>query len=219
MVADDPESFADLDGHNQAPGIVPDPSGLGGCRDMILCENAEQQGQSDQKKDPPQQSKSTVQKAEDALDWFNEYLGFGKRTTCGQGGDCVNALGMAATAVIAAVVSGGASEEAFVEKQLATATARIENIATKDLIGDTLAGAKREIEGGMRVAKAGGGEFDHVGKVQRAIRGLNRQITHLERVLQRSGLSESQVKRIRGLIESGRGLIKIAQQAITREAQ
>jgi hypothetical protein len=65
------------------------------------------------------------------LDWFNGTLGFAK-SNCAGGGDCLNALGMAGTAVLTAVVSDGASEEGFVEKQIATASTKIENIETQN---------------------------------------------------------------------------------------
>ncbi len=159
------------------------------------------------------QNTSTLQKAENAVDIFNSTLGFG-RSDCGGGGSCLNALGMAGTAVIAAVASGGESEGAFVEKQIATAGPKIENIAAK-LTGETLEAASREINGGMKVAKAGGGFFDHVGSVQEGINGLNKQAAHLERVLQRSGLSESHVQTINGLIERARGVAAVALRAIT----
>jgi hypothetical protein len=113
----------------------------------------------------------------------------------------MNALGMAGTAVVAAVASGGGSEEGFVEKQIATAGQKIENILTLNLTEETLEGAQREANGGMKVAKVGGGFFDHVGKVEQALSGLNRQVTHLQWVLERSGLSDSQVNAINGLLE------------------
>lgn len=92
-----------------------------------------------------------------------------------------------------------------------------ENIATKVLTSDTLAAANREINGGMKVAKAGGGVFEHVPKVEDAIAGLSKQAKHLERVLQRSGLSESQVNQINGLLKGARVLLEVARQAITKD--
>jgi len=66
----------------------------------------------------------------------------------------------------------------------------------------------------MQILKETGQAFDHVGKVEQAIAGLNKQASHLERVLQRSGLRESDVQTINGLIERARGLAGAALQAI-----
>jgi hypothetical protein len=156
----------------------------------------------------------TLQKAEGAVDWFNGTLGFAK-SNCAGGGSCVDALGMAGTAILTAVVSDGASEEGFVEKQIATASTKIENIETKVLTSETLQAAEREVNGGMKVLKETGQAFDHAGKVEQAISGLNKQASHLERVLQRSGLSESHVQTINGLIERARGLAAVGLRAIT----
>ena len=117
--------------------------------------------------------------AEQALDAFNATLGFGK-SNCSSGGDCTSALGIAVSAMIAAVYSGGENEEPFIERQIATAGAIIENLAA-DLAGDTLAAAKRQINGGMKIPKAGGGEFNHVGDVEQTIAGRSKQVKHLER--------------------------------------
>jgi hypothetical protein len=157
---------------------------------------------------------TTLQKAEGAVDWFNGTLGFGK-SNCAGGGSCVDALGMAGTAILTAVVSDGASEEGFAEKQIATASTKIGNIETKILTSETLQAAEREVNGGMKVLKESGKAFDHVGKVEQAISGLNKQASHLEGVLQRSGLSESHVQAINGLIERARGLADVALRAIT----
>ena len=112
-------------------------------------------------------------------------------------------------------MSDAASEEGFVEKQIATASTKIENIETKLLTSDTLKAAEREVNGGMKVLKETGQAFDHAEKVQQGINGLNRQVTHLEKVLQRSGLSESHVQMINGLIERARGLVVTGVRAIT----
>jgi len=122
---------------------------------------------------------------------------------------------MAVTAVIAAVASDGTSEEGFVEKQIATASTKIGNIETKILTSETLQAAEREVNGGIKVLKETGQAFDHVGKVEQAIAGLDKQASHLERVLQRSGLSESHVQTINGLIDRARALAGAAVQAIT----
>lgn len=122
---------------------------------------------------------------------------------------------MAGTAILAAAVSDGASEEGFAEKQIATASTKIENIETKVLTSETLKAAEREVSGGMKILKDSGKAFDHVGKVEQGIAGLNRQASHLERVPQRSGLSESHVQTINGLIERARGLVEVGVRAIT----
>jgi RHS repeat-associated protein len=150
---------------------------------------------------------------ERVIDRFNGTVGFGQ-SNCAGGGNCFDAFGMAVGAVVAAVASGGESEDAVAEKQIGTAGAKIENIAGK-LTSETLEAASREVNGGMKVAKAGGGYFDHAGSVQEGMNGLNKQVTHLERVLQRSGLSESQAGRINSLIQRARGLAGAALEAIT----
>ena len=122
---------------------------------------------------------------------------------------------MAGTAILVAVVSDGASEEGFVEKQIATASRKIENIETKLLTSETLKAAEREVNGGIKVLKETGQAFEHAEKVQQGINGLNRQVTHLEKFLQRSGLSESHVQTINGLIERARGLVVTGLKAIT----
>ena len=213
MVSDDPESFADLDGHCN-PNV---PNGCGGGQfddrqklPMCECQNT---AQAPKQNAAQPQGASILKKAEQALDTFNGTLGFAK-SNCAGGSDCINALGMAATAIIAAVASGGESEEAFVEKQISTAGPKIERLAAK-LTEDTLESANREVNGGMKVAKAGGGFFDHAEKVKQVMNGLNKQAAHLERVLQRRGLSESQVSRINGLIEGARNWAGTALEAIT----
>jgi RHS repeat-associated protein len=165
--------------------------------------------------DPGKQAQNTtLQTAEKALDTFNGTVGL-HSSNCAGGGDCLNALGMAATAVVVALASDGGSEAGFVEKQIATAGTKIENIETKLLTSETLQAAEREVNGGMKVLKETGQAFDHAGKVEQAIAGLNKQASHLERVLQRSGLSESHVQTINGLIERARGLAAVGLRAIT----
>jgi RHS repeat-associated protein len=202
-VENGPVNRIDPDGHDdEAPaGGGGDPSG------------GSSAGQAQTKQPPPAQN-TTLEKAEGAVDWFNGTLGFGK-SNCAGGGSCVDALGMAGTAILTAVVSDGASEEGFAEKQIATASTKIGNIETKILTSETLQAAEREVNGGMKVLKESGKAFDHVGKVEQAISGLNKQASHLERVLQRSGLSESHVQTINGLIERARGLADVALRAIT----
>jgi len=61
-------------------------------------------------------------KAAQGLDWFNNWLGFGK-TNCGNGGDCGDAAGQAFAAIIAGIDSDGLSEDANaakIEAEIAT---------------------------------------------------------------------------------------------------
>jgi RHS repeat-associated protein len=51
------------------------------------------------------------QDAAKLLDSFNAWLGLGGRSNCAGGGDCINALGMAGTSIIAGVFSDGLSLE------------------------------------------------------------------------------------------------------------
>jgi RHS repeat-associated protein len=223
MVADDPESFADLDGHQSLAGA--DPLRPGGASNED-CQAALETPKCTEDRQKIDQINATMQqqenalailrKGEKALDSFNDLLGFGK-TNCATGGDCINALGMAGTAVLAAVVSDGASDEAFVEKQLATAEKKINNIAQKLLTPETLEGAEREVNGGMKVAKVGGGFFDHEEKVKQGMAGLSRQAKHLEGLLERSGLSETHSKQIGALLDTTKSLLGTALNAITRK--
>jgi hypothetical protein len=163
-------------------------------------------------------AQNTLQEVKQGVDTFNATLGFGKSNCAG--GDCINAVGMAGTAVLAAVVSGGESEASkaeFVEQQISRSSTKIENIAKNNLTTKTVGAAKREVNGGMSVAKAGGGTFSHEEKVLQAINGLNRQATHLEGLLQRSGLSEQHVNQINDVIERAKGLLSIAREAITKD--
>jgi hypothetical protein len=68
----------------------------------------------------------------------------------------------------------------------------------------------------MKVAKAGGGEFSHAEKVRQLMNGLDRQAGHLERMLRRSDLSESQIGRINSAIERARSMFRIGAAAITK---
>jgi hypothetical protein len=214
-VENNPITSTDPGGHFRLEAGARCQGGRGSCEDK----SQQQALTEEQVKELMEQAKAAqeavVQKAKQALDTFNEVLGFGK-SDCAKGGDCTNALGMAITAVVVAVASDGASEEAFVEKQIATASKKVENLAAR-LTSETLEQATREISGGMKILKRGGGEFNHVGKVEQAIKGLDRQARHLERVLKRSGLSEARVKKINGVIERARGLISIAERAITKD--
>jgi RHS repeat-associated protein len=149
-----------------------------------------------------------------AVDGFNGTLGFGK-TNCSGGGSCSDAVSQATGAVVAGVLSDGESESEIVAKQLDVAETKIENIINNDLSPETLEAAGREAKGGMKVAGEDGKLFDHVGKVGRGIRGLSRQIGHLERVLGRSDIGESQATRINSVLDRARGMLREASQAIT----
>jgi hypothetical protein len=54
---------------------------------------------------------NALQNAEKGVDWYNKWLGFAP-TDCSNGGDCINALGMAGTSVYVGILSAGESEEA-----------------------------------------------------------------------------------------------------------
>lgn len=111
-------------------------------------------------------------------------------------------------------IGGEAREGTWLAGQIGNVESRVGNILTKNLTEETLSAASREASGGMGVAKAGGGSFDHVGKVEQAMNGLNRQITHAEGLLQRSGLSEGQTAALTGQIERARAGIARAAEAI-----
>ena len=93
-------------------------------------------------------------------------------------------------AALVAGPGGEAKEGAWRAGQIGNIESKVTNIATKLLTPDTLSAASREVNGGMAVAKQSGGLFDHVGKVEQGISGLNRQLAHAEKLLGRSGLSE-----------------------------
>jgi RHS repeat-associated protein len=109
------------------------------------------------------------------------------------------------------------SRAEWADVQIERAATKIENIGTRNLTNETLQAASREVNGGMAVAKTGGGQFSHVTKVEQAIGGLNKQINHLEKVLKKTGLSEAQVGKINAQLDKARGLLKVAQKAITRD--
>ena len=157
--------------------------------------------------------KTAEEKAEKALDIFNGTLGFGS-TNCAGGGNCDDAAAQALGAVVVGVLSDGESEGGFIEKTIGTTETKIENIIKNDLSGETLSAAEREANGGMKVAGPDGKLYSHEDKVGRGIRGLSRQIEHLERMLKRSDLSESQTGRMNGLLEKARGMMRVAAQAI-----
>jgi RHS repeat-associated protein len=192
-VRNDPVTLADADGHNWIKDLFglgsPDPDqyvGLPTCTAPVVAK-----------------VKEKVKEGERALDAFNETLGFGK-SNCAKGGDCVNALGMAATAVIAAVASGGESEEAT----LARSETKIANIA-KDLADpELIQAAEREAKGGMKVIREDGKLFSHAeNKVGQRIGGLDKQVRHLERFIQEHpGLSDSQKERAVSAIRFARDL-------------
>ncbi len=80
-------------------------------------------------------------------------------------------------------IGGEAREGTWLLGQIGSIESRVGNILTKTLTADTLSAATREVNGGMSVAKEGGGLFSHVTKVEQGINGLNRQLTHAEGLL------------------------------------
>jgi hypothetical protein len=155
-----------------------------------------------------------LQKAANGLDWANEYLGFAK-SDCSGGGldDCIDALGMAGTAVIAAVESGGASEE----EALARSETKIGNLAKGLAKEGTLEAAEREVNGGMKVIREDGKLFEHAENyVRQHIGGLDRQANHLERFIkEHPGLSDSQKQRAISAIRFARDTAAAARTIIT----
>jgi RHS repeat-associated protein len=152
-----------------------------------------------------------VQKAAGAVDTFNSTLGFG-RSNCGGGGSCTNALGMAGAAILVAVFSDGASEEAT----LARSEARIANLAKNLAKKGTLEAAEREINGGMKIFQEDGRFFDHANFVNEQIRGLENKVTSLERFIQEHpGLSDSQKERALSAIRFARDTAAAARVFIT----
>jgi hypothetical protein len=67
----------------------------------------------------------------------------------------------------------------------------------------------------MRVAKAGGGFFDHAGKVERGISGLNRQLEHAQKLLAHSGQSEQASAALKTQVNNINDLLAKARAAIT----
>jgi RHS repeat-associated protein len=100
-----------------------------------------------------------------------------------------NAMTTVAVASLFVPVGGEAKEGVWLAEQIGNIESKVTNIATKLLTPETLSAASREVNGGMAVAKAGGGVFDHAGKVQQGISGLNKQLAHAERLLKRPGLT------------------------------
>lgn len=93
---------------------------------------------------------NTLQNAEKGVDWYNKWLGFAP-TDCSNGGDCINALGMAGTSVYVGILSAGESEEANgakAVKQLQEAPAVV-NFLRNQLLAQTkdpeLRGAVNEL--------------------------------------------------------------------------
>jgi RHS repeat-associated protein len=226
MVSDNPETFADLDGHCQ-PGDTATSSACASSPGQSGGSLGQQSSDKVTEKpagvvDAQSLTQKVLQAAKTALDWFNNNLGFGfgnEKSNCAGGGSCADALTMATGAVVAGVASGGESEmeEApAIGKQIAEAAKKFDNLA-EQLDKNTLEAAKREVNGGMKVAKPGGGYYDHAAKVGNAARGVTRQLKHLERLVGRSGLSESHVQTINGLIERGRSMLQTAIAAITKD--
>lgn len=110
---------------------------------------------------------------------------------------------------------GEAKEAAFVADQIASIGSKVTNITTKLLTPETLEAASREVNGGMKVAKAGGGLFDHAGKVEQGISGLNRQLGHAEKVLARPNLSEEATAALKAQVNTIQNALAKAREAIT----
>jgi len=110
-VRNDPVALIDLDGH--APDMKCDSD----CRKEQKERKKRRQAQEEFYRglrnaywDLQRTVGNAVQYARESLDSFNENIGFGERTNCGQNeDDCTNAVGMAGTAVLVAFVSDGAS--------------------------------------------------------------------------------------------------------------
>jgi hypothetical protein len=154
-----------------------------------------------------------LQNAEKGLDLFNEWLGFGK-SDCAGGGSCVDALGMAGTAVVAAVASDGGSEEAT----LARSETKIANIAKGLAKEGSLEQAEREANGGMKIFKEDGtAVFKHAENyVEQHIGGLEKKANSLERFIrEHPGLSESQKERAISAIRFARDTAAAARTIIT----
>ena len=148
MVADDPESSADLDGHAQYGDCGP---GLTECNDKGGPLTAGHCGHTTDgigvchvASDPLD---DLVKKLQKGVDSFNEYLGFGK-SDCAT--DCVNALGMAGTAVLAGVASEGASEEETIAAKGEVFVYRIEKAGKTIYVGVTNDLIRRAREHGVK---------------------------------------------------------------------
>jgi DNA-binding phage protein len=84
------------------------------------------------------------------------------------------------------------------------------------VIPEDLEAARREVNGGIKVAKAAEqGLYDHVEELRQYRNGLERQAKHLERILKKDGLKESQVNRMNTIIERARGMSDTILNAIT----
>ena len=126
-----------------------------------------------------------------------------------QGGDAVFALSLAS----------GEGEESWAAKQVTSLESRVGNILSKNLTEETLGAASREASGGMGIAKETGGNFSHVGKVEQAINGLNRQLTHAEKLLERSDLTDAQIDAISKQIDRAKEGLAKATEAIKPKPQ
>jgi RHS repeat-associated protein len=126
-----------------------------------------------------------------------------------------NAMTSMAVVTFVAPGAGEAKETLWMAEQIGNIEGKVTNIATKILTPETLSAASREANGGMAVAKAGGGLFNHVGKVEQGIAGLNRQLTHAEKLLKRSGLSEEAATALRAQIKNIQDNLANARAAIT----
>jgi RHS repeat-associated protein len=126
-----------------------------------------------------------------------------------------NAMTSMAIVTFVAPGAGEAKEGLWMAGQIGNIESKVTNIATKLLTPETLSAASREANGGMAVAKGGGGLFSHVEKVQQGISGLNRQLTHAEKLLNRPGLSEKAATALQGQVKNIQDNLAIARAAIT----
>jgi RHS repeat-associated protein len=157
---------------------------------------------------------STAQRAEGALDWFNGTLGLGKSDCAGgTAASCINAVGMAGAAIVAAVDSGGESEE----PALARSETKIANLAKGLAKEGSLERAEAEVNGGMKVIREDGKVFEHAENyVKQHIGGLDKQADHLERFIrEHPGLTDSQKERAISAIRFARDTADAARTIIT----
>ena len=126
-----------------------------------------------------------------------------------------NAMKVGTIASFAIPVGGEERGGIWVAEQISNIESKVANIATKVLTPETLSAASREVNGGMKVAKAGGGFFDHAGKVERGISGLNRQLEHAQKLLAHSGQSEQASAALKTQVNNINDLLAKARAAIT----
>jgi hypothetical protein len=126
-----------------------------------------------------------------------------------------NAMKVGTIASFAIPVGGEERGGIWVAEQISNIESKVANIATKVLTPETLSAASREVNGGMKVAKAGGGFFDHAGKVELGINGLNKQLAHAQKVLARPNLGEEATAALKTQINTIQDVLAKAREAIT----